>query len=465
MANNGHFPGNGHASTSQHANSHHAIPEVRRLAKLAEVDLVAGLFSEPSRISEIVPLISPTDFSQDPLGLIFGAMLSLYGERKPVELTTVAQVLIAQKQIENVGDYAYLAELYSSGSTQMDLLHYARQIRDYSLLRQLGNIAQQIVHRADAPDAPVSQILESAESSIFALAQMGVSGSTLSFSDLIEQALDHIDQVVSRKDVLPGVATGLSTLDELTTGWQKGELIILGARPSVGKTAISLHFARQATAAGAGVLFVSLEQSGLELAVRMLCAEASVSHQAVRRGRLSPADLSNLVERAATLRGLPLEVDTTPRQSVLHIAANARRMKSRGNLGLVVVDYLQLVEPESKREPRHEQVAGISRKLKFLARELEVPVMALAQVNRGAEDRSGGRPRLSDLRESGGIEADADCVILLHRPADQMELLELILAKNRNGPVGELVVRFDRARVRFEDALVADTPFVSGTKS
>jgi replicative DNA helicase len=294
-----------------------------------------------------------------------------------------------------------------------------------------------------------------------------VTNNLATLDEAIQDTYDRIDKRtgLSAEMQQSGLSTGFSDLNEITAGLQRSELIIVAARPSVGKTAFSLSLARNIiTEERAPVFFVSLEQSRIEIAERLLCSQGRVDSHKLRKGTLNAEDMEKLIEAGSTLRNsAPLFIDDTPTQGMLRIAANARRLKRSHDIKLVIIDYLQLIEPESRRDPRQEQVAQISRRLKALARELEIPLIALAQVNRASEDRQDHRPRLSDLRESGSIEQDADAVFMLHRP-DRYEpgqhegIIEVIVAKNRNGPVGEITLAYVKQYLRYEDNK-AGTPF------
>jgi replicative DNA helicase len=302
------------------------------------------------------------------------------------------------------------------------------------------------------PGADGAEVLREAERAVFALAEVGAAGQVVWLADAVEDTVNYINDRATDGGVgMAGLPTGLPPLDDLTGGLPAGELVVVAARPSIGKTSVALTFAGHSAREGRTVLFTSLEMSRRALATRMLCSESGVDGQLVRTGRLGNEDVERLSEVRTRLLHLPLAVDDCPEQSVLRIAANARRLKRQGKLDLVVVDYLQLVAPGGRQEPRHEQVAEISRRLKALAKELEVPVLALSQLNRECESRPDGRPKLADLRESGQIEADADQVLLLHRPKGHEDQLEVIVAKNRNGPTGEVGVKFDRSLMRFDD--------------
>jgi len=306
-------------------------------------------------------------------------------------------------------------------------------------------------------------------------------GETKTLNDAVQEAWHRLDSRIGKENLsISGMASGYADLDNITAGLQNSELIIVAARPSVGKTAFALNLVRNIiteidpdTGQGPPVLFVSLEQSRIELAERLLCCQSRVDSHKVRTGRLSSDDVQKLMEAGDVLRRAKLYIDDTPSRSMIQIAATARRLMKKeekhGGLKLVVIDYLQLIDPENRRDPRQEQVAQISRRLKFLARELTIPVIALAQVNRASEDRQDHKPRLADLRESGSIEQDADVCMMLHRPGlyekgdDRNDrILEIIIAKQRNGPTGEITLTFLKEFMRYENYSPEDEPRFGG---
>jgi len=417
----------------------------------AERALLGAILREPAVMDDVAPVIAVDRFRVDAHRLVYESILELYESGSQIDLVTVGDRLRVTGRMGDV-TWGYLGELHASEFSGAAAAQYAQIVRDGAMLRDLTRLGQQIVHLGEHPHGPADEMVNAAERGIFALAERGIAGTIMPFSQVVGQALDHIDRriavAVSTGEPVTGEPSGVGQLDNLTAGFHPGELVIVAARPSVGKTSVAVAIART-IATARPVLFASLEQSRHELAQRMLCAESGVLGDNVRRGELSDRDQGALIEAGARLSPLHLHIDDAGEQSVLRLAANARRLKRRQGLGAVIVDYLQLVSPDDRRAPRHEQVGATSRRLKALARELEVPLIALAQLNREVEGRAGQKPRLSDLRESGSIEADADTVILLHPLTESPGCLCLIVAKQRNGPTGEVVVRFDRARMRF----------------
>lgn len=432
----------------------------------AEQSVLGSMLRDNSCIDSILQILREEDFYADAHQKIFQTIVQLNDRGgQPVDLVILAEALKQRGWMEDVGSYGYLSELWDAAPTAANAEYYAQIVRDKALVRNLIRAGNEMLSEAYKQTMPADQMIEAAERKILEIAQKGISGQVHTLEQAITDTYDRIDQRVTGGLMsASGLPTGFTDLDELTAGLHASELVIIAARPSVGKTAFSLSLTRHLVVEErVPVFFVSLEQSALELAERMLCSHARVDSHRLRKGTLSAEDMEKLIEAGNALRSAKLFIDDTPAQGMLRIAANARRLKRQHDIRLVVIDYLQLIEPDNRRDPRHEQVAQISRRLKFLAKELEIPVIALAQVNRASEDRQDHRPRLSDLRESGSIEQDADAVLMLHRP-DRYEpgqhegIIEVIVAKNRQGPVGEVTLAYVKQYMRFEDFKVG-TPF------
>lgn len=417
----------------------------------AERAVLGSLLRDNAATGDVACILKAEDFRADGHQRIFRAVLALYEAGKPADLEHVADRLKERGEVADAGGYAYLAELWSREPTGALAEHYAGLVREASLFRQLLRAGETIADSAARPADTAEKTLEAAERAIFGIAQGGIRGDALPVADMVGDAYDRLDTRCQHRGKHDGPVTGFADLDAYLAGLRPSELIVVGARPSVGKTAIAAAIARHvATVQGYPVLFVSLEQSRSELVDRLIVSESAVAGQRFRKGMLNPDERVRVSTAGKRFReSAALLIDDTPSQSVLRIASVARRLKVRAGVRLVIIDYLQLVDPDSRKEARHEQVSGISRRLKLLARELALPVLALAQLNRASEDRPGRRPRLADLRESGGIEADADTVILLHRPDDVEGVLEVEVAKQRNGPTGHLKLATDRETMRF----------------
>ena len=444
------------------------------IAERAGAAFLGGLLRDPVRLAEFAGRIPEDDFLSGAQRAVWRQMLAMWDAGEPVQLTTVntglhqsglaAGVTTTQKSAA-----AYLADLWDLDPAAGAVEHNARLVRNYAILRKLAFAGEEIVRLASEPNGPAEDVLEDAERVLFAISDLGCQGQAVALKECIDLAMDRIDErckLRRERGAVPGITSGIRALDEITAGWHPGELIVIAARPSVGKTAFALALARAACSAGHAALFASLEQSRAELAERLLCAASGCPAERLRGGLLDPGDPDALLDAGRLIEGLPLWVDDEPRQSLLRIAANARRFKARGLLGLLFVDYLQLIEPENRKESRSEQVDLISRRLKALAREAQVPVIALAQLNREVENREDKRPRLADLRESGGIEQDADLVLFIYREEmyfpDKMEAkgkAEIIIGKQRSGPTGHFDVTFLGQFTKFDN--LADSSYQS----
>jgi len=444
------------------------LPEQRTSphSREAERCLLGSLFRDNAVIGDVLQIVRQENFYSDAHQKIFQGITSLYDKAHPVDLVTLAEWLREQKFVEDIGGFAYLGELWESAPTAANAEYYARIVRDKAIVRNLITAGNEILRDAYDQVQPADELLETSERKILDVAQLGITGQTLTLVEAMGEAFDRIDARTQKDYTESGLPTGFLDLDEITAGLHNSELVILAARPSVGKTAMALNVVRNIIAPDAvrksapvPVFFVSLEQSRVEIAERLLCAQARVDSHKLRKGMLGSDDMDKLMRAGDVLRQARLFIDDTPSQGMLRIAANARRLKKRHDIRLVVVDYLQLIEAENRRDNRQEQVAQISRRLKYLARELKIPVLSLAQVNRSSEDRGGHKPRLADLRESGAIEQDADTVLMLHRPGMYEEgkddnTIEILVAKQRNGPTGEVTLAYIKQFMRFENYAV-----------
>jgi replicative DNA helicase len=433
----------------------------------AERSVLGSMLRDNNVIGDVVQIVRADSFYEDAHQKLFQAIVGMYDKGDPVELVSLGETLIQLKQVEDVGGFAYLAQLWDATPTAANAEYYAKIVRDRAMVRSLIHASTEILRDAYDQAQPAEEMLGAAERKIFEIAEKGTTGQTYTLEEAINEAYRRIDErQLGDAMSISGISTGYTDLDEITAGLQNSELILLAARPSIGKTAMALNLARNiAVDEHHPVFFVSLEQSRIEIAERLLCCQARVDSHKLRKGNLSRDDRDKLVEAGGLLREAKIFIDDTPGQGLLRIAANARRLKLRQGIKLVFIDYLQLIEPDNRRDPRQEQVAQISRRLKFLARELAIPVVALAQVNRSSEDRQDHRPRLADLRESGSLEQDSDTVMLLHRPdryepGQQEGIIEVIIGKQRNGPTGEITLAYIKQYMRFENFAVG-TPFES----
>ena len=433
----------------------------------AERCVLGSMLRDNGVIGDVLQVLRRENFYADAHQKIYQAVVGLYDRGHPVDLVMLAELLKEQKQIEDIGGYPYLAELWDAAPTAANAEYYARIVRDKAVVRHLIHSSTEILRDAYDQAMPADELLEGAERKILDIAEQGITSQTFTLAQALTEAWDRIDtRQQPDQTAISGLPTGFLDLDEKTAGLQNSELIIIAARPSCGKTALAINIARHVAVEDEKPVFIaSLEQSRIELAERFLCCQARVDSHKLRKGHLSAEDIQKLIEAGGILRNAKLFIDDTPGLGMLRIAANARRLKLRHHIKMVVIDYLQLIEPDNRRDSRQEQVSHISRRLKFLARELAIPVVALAQVNRSAEDRQDHKPRLADLRESGSIEQDADTVMILHRPemyepGQHEGIVELNVAKQRNGPTGEITLTFIKQFMRFENFAV-EAPFGS----
>jgi replicative DNA helicase len=418
----------------------------------------------PVTIGDAVRLLRAEDFYADAHQKIFRAVVGLWHGGKPVDLVGLADLLHEGEQIQDIGGYAYLEQLWEAAPTAHGVEAHAQIILNKAVARQISGALVEITRDGCiSGQLPAAEALEQAEKRLFAV-RRDAAADAVHLSQSIGETYDFVDQRAEQRAGACGVRTGFFELDNLTSGLQPGQLVVVAARPSMGKTALAGQLLRNvALDQGIPAFFASLEQSRVELTLRLLCAEASLSSRPLLLGRVNAEDAARLSTAGETLRSADIWLDDSPEQTTLHLAGNARRLQARHGIGLVVVDYLQLIVPDNRKETREQQVAGISRRLKYLAGELKIPVVALAQLNRKIEDRKDKRPALSDLRESGAIEADADVVILLHRPeyyepGQHEGVLELNVAKHRNGPTGRVELRFVKEYMRIEN--ITPDPYV-----
>ncbi|MFO1011996.1 MAG: replicative DNA helicase [Planctomycetota bacterium] len=441
----------------------------------AERSLLGGLLLDPLRIPEVAEDVREGDFFSARNDAVYAALLRLAERAEPVDYVSVGESLLAAGMLQPVGGRAYLVELTNCVTSAAHVKHHARIVRETAMLRRLIAESTEIVTEAYAtrPDGEsVQNLLDSSEDRIFRIVGERDKRGAEPMSKAVEETFRRIDSATHRSG-LTGLPSGFYELDEMTCGFNAGEMIIIAARPSMGKTAFVLNLmdhaashppewlGRQPT-----VLFFSLEMGQQSIVRRMLCARARVDAHKLRTGRIPTDDYSALAQAAGELANTNLFIDDTPGLTVMAMRSRARRVKQKHNLDMIVVDYLQLMT-HPKAESRQIEISHISRSLKELSRELEVPVIALSQLSRAVESRDDKRPLLSDLRESGSIEQDADVVMLLHRPEyyfrdreDLKGLAEIIVAKQRNGPTGEVKLAFFGSIMRFENrAPTAAEPF------
>jgi replicative DNA helicase len=439
----------------------------------AERGVLGGILRDPDELSTVQQIIRAENFYFDAHQKIFQAICELADEHQPLDLVMLHERLNKKQVLEDVGGVDYLSDLWESVPTGANAEYHAKIVRDTAMVRSLIHAGTEMLRDAYDRTQSADELVAQAERKIMDIARAGMVGETRTLNQAVLEALSRIDSRAGKdpSDLsISGLPTGYHDLDQILAGLHNSELVIIAARPSVGKTAFALNIVRNVVvdhgADSPVVLFVSLEMARVELAERLLCCQSRVDSHKVRKGHLNSDDIQKLMDAGDSLRRARLYLDDTPTRSMIQIAATARRIQKKherdGGLRLVVIDYLQLIEPENRRDPRQEQVAQISRRLKFLARELEIPVIALAQVNRASEDRQDHTPRLSDLRESGSLEQDADTVMILHRPGrfggEEDKVLEVHVAKQRNGPTGEITLTWQKQFNRYEN-YIADAGY------
>ncbi len=424
----------------------------------SERALLGALMIRPDGMSETVDVLSPEALYSEKHRMLYRAMLSLFNKNEPVDVESVRAYLSDPKQLQAIGGVSYLAELVSEVPAASSARHYAQQVQKKYMLRSLIDAGEHIAELGYNEGAELEETLDSAEKRIYEVTSTPTLSKFTSLRETLSEAWERLEYLHQHKDELRGVRTGFPDLDALLAGLQKSDLIILAARPSMGKTALALDIARQAAVQHqVTVGLFSLEMDSQQLVDRMVAAEAKVNSWNLRIGRItSDDDFSRIRDAYDRLSQAPIFIDDQPANNILKMRAVARRLKKENGLGLLVVDYLQLMVPTASRtsDSMVQQVTEISRSLKQLARELEVPVLALSQLSRAIEQRR-GRPRLSDLRDSGSIEQDADVVMFIHREdkmnneAERNNIAEILIEKHRNGPIGKIELYFDEKRTSF----------------
>jgi replicative DNA helicase len=429
----------------------------------AEAGVLGAMLRANRCIDDVASALRAEDFYTDANQKLFRAILECGRGGRPVDAVLLADELKRRGWVEDVGGYQAIVPLWDAAPTAGNVMHHAGVVRDHALLRGLLLAAQETIDDVTRPAMGAEQAVEEAARRIARLASGRAAADPVALDDVLHEAFAAIDARLAARRA-PGRPSGVPGLDQMTGGFRGGELTLVGARPSRGKTAVSLTFAKAAAGDGEPVLFCSCEQARVELGERLLAGEARLDLQNVRSHRMSDSIKELLREAGNAMGGLQLYIDDARRQSARHVARQARRLKARRGLAMVVVDYVGLMAAEGRRDQkRYEVVGDLARDLRDLAGELAVPVILLAQLNRGAEERGkDSRPMLSDLRESGDLEQHADCVILLHVPRDRKDddvwPLELMLEKQRNGPTGTVLTRFIKAQMRFDDAPLS-SPF------
>ncbi len=426
----------------------------------AEQAVLGTILLQEKALLKIVDLLTPGDFYRDAHKTIYSAMLTLFEKREPHDLITVTGLLNDRNKLEEIGGAAYLASLTDIIPFTGTMVHHAHIIRKKSILRRLIKTTSEVAARCYDTQDDIESLVDEAEKSIFEIAHSNKGQGFQPMSAIVPKAFDRITKLFDRQEHITGVATGYDDLDRLTAGLQPAELIILAARPSMGKTALAMNLVQHAALINkVPVAVFSLEMSMESLALRMLCSIGRIDSQRIRTGKLHDNDWPKLTRATGMLSDAPIHIDDTAGLTVLEMRAKARRLKSEQDLGLIVVDYLQLMQGKALSENRTQEISDISRSLKAMAKELDVPVLALSQLNRGLESRTDKRPQLADLRESGAIEQDADVIMFIYRDEvynkgeenPNRGLAELIIGKQRNGPTGIVKLTFLGEYTTFEN--------------
>lgn len=439
-----------------------------------EETVLGALMLEKSALNAVVEFLKPEHFYSEGHREIYNSIITLFKSSEPVDMRTVVAQLRKDGKIELVGGAYYIAELTSKVSSAANIEYHARVVIEMAIKRDLIQIASQVHQDAYEDTTDVFELLDKTEQSIFAISDSNLRKNYDNMKNLMYRAIQELQKLKEHKDGLTGVPTGFSSLDRMTSGWQNSDLVIIAARPGMGKTAFVVSAMRNAAVDfKRPVAIFSLEMASVQLVNRMISAEAELEGEKIRRGQLLDHEWQQLVHKTNRLSAAPIFIDDTPALSILELRAKCRRLKAEHNIELIIVDYLQLMRGDSAGN-REQEIASISRALKGIAKELQVPVLALSQLSRGVETRGGDkRPQLSDLRESGSIEQDADIVMFLYRPeyykitVDEEGLPtqgmgEVIIAKHRNGSTGTVKLKFIGKYTKFSDfdsPIVSDNPF------
>ena len=437
----------------------------------AELAVLGAMLSSKDAISKALQWLRSHHFYKESHSKIFLVMSDLFDKGEPIDTISVINKLKKNKQIDNVGGAYFITGLVESVPTAANVESYAKIVLEKFMLRELIRASHELSKDAYNDRQDVGEILDAAEQTIFSITQDRLRGGFMPIEGILHDTFKNLDRIASNPGSVTGVASGLIDLDEITSGFQKGDLVIIAGRPSMGKTALALSVMRNAAIDfKVPVGMFSLEMANHQLAQRLLCAEGRVDSHLVRTGKLPKNQWKNLSLAVGSLAEAEIYLDDTPAITVLELRAKARRLKAEKNLGLIIIDYLQLMQGPRNIESRQQEISNISRSLKALAKELDIPVIALSQLSRAVEQRSDHRPQLSDLRESGAIEQDADVVIFLYRSwvysreEEDKGKAQAIVAKQRNGPIGTVNLSFIDRFARFEsisafEELESEVPF------
>ena len=429
----------------------------------AEMAVLGAMLLSPDAVIKAMELITQDVFYRDVHKFVFSAVIDMFDRNVPIDMLTLRDELKRRDQLDRIGGETYIASLLNTVPSAAHIEHYLGIIFEKYILRNLINVSTGIIQGSYRSDAEAEAMLDEAEKQIFNISQQKTKNDFHEAKNLLKVTIDQLDEACSKRRLVTGVATGYVDLDKKTSGFQPSDLIVVAARPSMGKTALALNIAENvALQSKEAVAIFSLEMSKEQLVQRMLCSLARVDYSKIRSGFLERKDWPTIVDAAAKLSESKIFIDDTPAISLMELRAKARRLKASDDIKLIVIDYLQLMQASGKRiESRQQEISEISRSLKSIARELHVPVVVLSQLNRSVETRQDHRPMMSDLRESGAIEQDADVIILMVRPEYYDKTVrpgeaDVIIAKQRNGPVGDITMRFFSEFARFDNYVARD---------
>jgi len=426
----------------------------------AEESILSAILIDNDTLIEVLEILSPEDFYRSAHQKIFAAIAELFARNEPADLVTLTNILREQDRLEEIGGATYLANLVDTVPLAVNAQHYAKIVHDKACLRRLIEKSNAIARQCFEDRGNVDNVIDFAESSIFEISENKIKPSFYPIGKIIESNIDALEERQGNRSLVTGVATGFTKIDELTAGFQKSDLIILAGRPGMGKTALALNIAKNAAVdANIPVAIFSLEMSKEQLCMRMLSSEARIDSSRLRSGFISQDDWIKITDAAGVLTHAPIFIDDSPNITAFEIRTKSRRLKMENDVGLVIIDYIQLMRGPVSAERRDLEISEISRSLKALAKELDIPVVALSQLNRKLEERSDKRPQLADLRESGALEQDADIVAFIYRDElynkdennPNKGKAEIILAKQRNGPTGFAILTFLDTYTRFEN--------------
>jgi replicative DNA helicase len=432
----------------------------------AEQSVLGGILIENEAINKVLEILSVDDFYRDAHQKIFGGMVDLTEKDEPVDLITLTNDLRKKNQLDSIGGASYLASLNDSVPTAANIEFYAKIVKEKATLRKLIQTSTEIITQSYQDRGDVEDLLDEAEQAIFRISENRVRPSFYHIKKIVKDSFEIFQRLYEKKELVTGVSSGFRDLDRMTAGFQPSDLIIVAGRPSMGKTAFCLNVAQYAAVENKiPIAIFSLEMSKEQLVIRMFCSEARVEGHRLRTGYLSESDWPKLTLAAGTLSESPIFIDDSPALTVLELRAKARRLKGEHGLGMIIVDYLQLMRGRARVESRQQEISEISRSLKALAKELNIPVIAVSQLSRKTEERQGMRPQLSDLRESGAIEQDADLILFIYRDEvynrtednPNKGKAEVIIGKQRNGPIGKIELAFLDKFTAFKELYKGET--------